>query len=55
MIQFMERLPDRQAADACAWDGRWKVALQMDVDEPGFHATTPERSPGSWGVAWADG
>jgi transposase len=36
----MERLPDRQAAEACTWDGRWKLALHMEVDEPGFHPTT---------------
>lgn len=40
ILQFMERLPDRQAAEACTWDGRWKLALHMEVDEPGFHATT---------------
>jgi transposase len=40
ILQFMERLPDRQAAEACTWDGRWKLALHMQVDEPAFHATT---------------
>lgn len=40
LLQFMERLPDRQAAEACTWDGRWKLALHMEVDEPGFHPTT---------------
>jgi hypothetical protein len=40
ILQFMERLPDRLAAEACTWDGRWKVALHMEVDEPAFHATT---------------
>ena len=40
ILQYMERLPDRQVAEACTWDGRWKVALHMQVDEPGFHATT---------------
>jgi hypothetical protein len=40
ILQFMERLPDRQAAEACAWDQRWKLALHMEVDEPGFHPTT---------------
>lgn len=40
ILQFMERLPDRQAAEACTWDGRWKLALQMEVDEAGFHPTT---------------
>jgi len=33
ILQFMERLPDRQAAEACTWDGRWKLALHMEVDE----------------------
>lgn len=40
ILQFMERLPDRQAAEACMWDGRWKLALHMEVDEPGVHPTT---------------
>lgn len=40
ILQFMERLPDRQAAEACTWDGRWKLALHMEVDEPAFHPTT---------------
>jgi hypothetical protein len=40
ILQFMERLPDRQAAEACTWDQRWKLALHMEVDEPGFHPTT---------------
>jgi len=40
ILQFMERFPDRQAAEACTWDGRWKLALHMEVDDPGFHATT---------------
>ena len=40
LLQFMEGLPDREAAAACTWDGRWKLALHMEVDEPGFHPTT---------------
>jgi hypothetical protein len=40
ILQFMERLPDRQAAEASTWDQRWKLALHMEVDEPGFHPTT---------------
>lgn len=40
ILQFMERLPDRQAAEACTWDHRWKMALHMEIDEPGFHPTT---------------
>ena len=27
ILQFMERLPDRQAAEACTWDGRWKLEV----------------------------
>jgi hypothetical protein len=40
ILQFMERLPDRQATEACTWDQRWKLALHMEVDEPGCHPTT---------------
>ena len=40
ILQFMEGLPDRQAAESCTWDGRWKLALHMEVDEPGFHPTS---------------
>ncbi len=40
ILQFMERLPDRQAAEACTWDGRWKLALHMELDETGFHPST---------------
>ena len=40
ILQFMERLPDRQATQACQYDLRWKLALGMEVDEPAFHATT---------------
>lgn len=40
ILQYMERLPDRQAAEACAFDLRWKLALGMAVDEPAFHPTS---------------
>jgi len=40
ILQFMERMPDRQAAEACQYDLRWKLALGMEVDEPAFHATS---------------
>lgn len=40
ILQFMERLPDRQAAEACSFDLRWKLALGMEADEPAFHATS---------------
>lgn len=37
ILQFMERMPDRQAAEACTFDLRWKLALGMETDEPAFH------------------
>jgi len=40
ILQFMERMPDRQAAEACSFDLRWKLALGMEADEPGFHPTS---------------
>lgn len=40
ILQFMERMPDRQAAESCQFDLRWKLALGMEADEPAFHATS---------------
>jgi len=40
ILQFMERMPDRQAAEACNFDLRWKLALGMEADEPAFHHTS---------------
>ena len=37
ILQFLTRLPDRQAADACQFDLRWKLALRMRLDEAAFH------------------
>jgi hypothetical protein len=39
LLQFTEKLPDRQAADAVVFDIRWKCALGMEVDEAGFDPT----------------
>ena len=39
VLQFMERLPDRQAVEAMTFDVRWKCALGMDLDEKAFHPT----------------
>jgi len=39
LLQFCERLPDAQAAAACQYDLRWKLALHMRLDEPAFHPT----------------
>jgi transposase len=40
ILQFMERLPDRSAAETCQYDLRWKLALSMEADEKGFHPTS---------------
>lgn len=40
ILQFMEGLPDRRAAEACTYDLRWKMALWMESDEEAFHATS---------------
>lgn len=39
LLQFMERLPDRQAVDCCQFDLRWKTALGMEAGETAFHST----------------
>ena len=39
LLQFMERLPDRAAADACAFDLRWKMALGMEAGEASFDSS----------------
>ena len=39
ILQYMEKLPDRQAVNAMVFDLRWKCALGMEVDEGGFHPT----------------
>lgn len=39
LLQYMEKLPDRQAVEAMVFDIRWKCALEMEVDESGFDST----------------
>jgi transposase len=39
LLQYMEKLPDRQAAEAVVFDIRWKCALEMELDEGGFDST----------------
>ena len=36
LLQFVERLPDRQAAEAVGFDLRWRLALHLQEDEGGF-------------------
>lgn len=40
ILQFMERMPDREAAEACTYDLRWKLALHLEADAEGFHPTS---------------
>jgi transposase len=40
ILQFMERAPDRQAADLVRYHLGWKLALNLEIGERGFHATT---------------
>lgn len=37
LLQFYEKMADRQAAIACQNDLRWKYALHMEIDQPAFH------------------
>jgi transposase len=36
VLQFVERLPDRQAAEAVCYDARWRLALHLNETEGGF-------------------
>ena len=42
LLQFCERLPDRQAAEACQFDIRWKLALHLKLEDTTFHPTSSE-------------
>jgi transposase len=37
LLQFMEKVPDRQAAENLRLHLGWKYALGLEVDHPGFH------------------
>lgn len=39
VMQFIEELPDRQAADAVRGRIDWKYLLGLELDDPGFDAT----------------
>src|SRR6266478_6298955 len=39
VLQFLEELPDRQAADAVRGRRDWKYLLGLDLADPGFDAT----------------
>jgi transposase len=40
MFQFMERVPDRQAAELVKYHLGWKLALNLDLNFKGIHHTT---------------
>jgi hypothetical protein len=39
-MQFMERSPDRRAAESVAYHLGWKMALGLELAVGAFHATT---------------
>jgi hypothetical protein len=40
VLQTLEGLSDREAAEAVRFDLRWKAACGLAVTDPGFHPTT---------------
>lgn len=36
VLQFIERMPDRQAAEAVQYNTCWKLALNLSLDAPSF-------------------
>jgi transposase len=40
LLAFREGLSDQRAMDAVRFDLRWKVALDLPIDHPGFHPTS---------------
>src|SRR5882672_818303 len=40
IFQFLERVPDRQAADLVKYHLGWKLALNLELGAQGFHPTT---------------
>ena len=40
LLQFMEKLPDRQTSEMIRDHLGWKYALDLEVDDEGFHATS---------------
>jgi len=43
LLQHRTGVSDEQAMEAVAWDLRWKVALGLAVDHPGWHPTSLTR------------
>jgi transposase len=40
ILQFLERVPDRQAVEMVKYHLGWKLALHLSLSDPGFHPTT---------------
>lgn len=40
ILQFLERVPDRQAVELVRYHLGWKLALHLSLADPGFHPTT---------------
>jgi transposase len=40
LLQFMKKVPDREAADQVRLNLGWKFALDLPLDDPGFHPTS---------------
>jgi transposase len=40
ILQFLERVPDRQAVELVKYHLGWKLALHRSLSDPGFHPTT---------------
>ena len=40
IFQFLERVPDRQAVEMVRYHLGWKLALHLNLADPGFHPTT---------------
>ena len=43
ILQYFDDVSDREAADRVRYDLRWKMALDLSVDDPGFHYSTLSR------------
>ena len=42
IFQFLERVPDREAVEPVKYHLGWKLALNLKLNEGGFHPTTAD-------------
>ena len=45
LLAYRDGLSDERAMEAVRFDLRWKVALDLPVDHPGFHSDEPGSVP----------